>query len=161
MQRLFFSFPDGWPGIGLLWLRLVIGAALAVQGETYLTGFLEAGLGVWAIVSMALVGALCLIGGLFTPAAGVMAIVGMSTAHVEAQGGVFATLSGTVHDASGAVVPSATAVLVNPGTGIQERATTDSSGRYTFPHIAPGTYTLRVTNPAGDTSNTVSLLVNP
>ena len=76
MQRLFVTFPDGWPGIGLLWLRLVVGAALAAQGTTYLGGFLEAGLGVWAIVSVALIGGLCLIGGLFTPAAGVMAIVG-------------------------------------------------------------------------------------
>jgi hypothetical protein len=77
---------------------------------------------------------------------------------VEAQGGVFATLSGTVHDASGAVVPSATAVLVNLGTGIQERATTDSSGRYTFPRIAPGTYTLRVEK-AGFRRTTVDSLL--
>ena len=76
MQKLFVSFPDGWPGIGLLWLRLVVGGALAAQGATYLAGFLEAGVGVWAVVLMALLGGLCLIGGLFTPAAGVMAIVG-------------------------------------------------------------------------------------
>lgn len=76
MQRLFGSFPDGWPGIGLLWLRLVVGGTLAVQGGTYLAGFLEAGFGVWAIVAMVLLGGLCLIGGLFTPVAGVMAIAG-------------------------------------------------------------------------------------
>ena len=76
MQRLFVSFPDGWPGIGLLWLRLVVGAALAAQGATYLTGFLETGFGAWAIVSTALLGGLGLVCGLFTPAAGVMAIVG-------------------------------------------------------------------------------------
>jgi putative oxidoreductase len=75
VQRLFVSFPDGWPGIGLLWLRLVVGIALALQGASYLSGFLEANMGVWGIVGMAVVGGLCLIGGLFTPAAGIAAIV--------------------------------------------------------------------------------------
>ena len=76
MQRLFVSFPDGWPGIGLLWLRLVVGIALGLQGASYLSAFLEANIGVWAIVGMAIVGGLCLIGGLFTPAAGIAAIAG-------------------------------------------------------------------------------------
>lgn len=76
MQRFFVSFPDGLPGVGLLWLRLVVGSALAVQAVTYLAGFIEAGFGVWAIVSMAVLGGVCLIGGLLTPAAGTAAIVG-------------------------------------------------------------------------------------
>jgi uncharacterized membrane protein YphA (DoxX/SURF4 family) len=76
VQRLFGSFPDRFPGVGLLWLRLAVGGALAMQAGTYIAAFLEAGFGTWATVLIALVSALCLIGGLLTPAAGVMAIVG-------------------------------------------------------------------------------------
>ena len=76
MQRLFGSFPDRYPGAGLLCLRLAVGGALVAQGGTYLGGFLEAGFGAWATLAIALVSGLCLIGGLLTPAAGVMAIVG-------------------------------------------------------------------------------------
>ncbi|MDV5766657.1 hypothetical protein QM186_13780 [Stenotrophomonas maltophilia] len=32
MQRLFVMFPDRGPGIGLLWLRLCVAAALCTPG---------------------------------------------------------------------------------------------------------------------------------
>jgi putative oxidoreductase len=38
VQRLFSTFADGWPGIGLLLLRLLTGAALIHFG---LTGIFE------------------------------------------------------------------------------------------------------------------------
>ena len=76
MQRLFGSFPDRYPGAGLLCLRLAAGGALLAQAGTYLSGFLEAGFAAWATLSIALVSGLCLIGGLLTPAAGIVAILG-------------------------------------------------------------------------------------
>ena len=36
LQRLFSTFPDGWPGFGLLLLRLGIGIALIYFGAAYL-----------------------------------------------------------------------------------------------------------------------------
>lgn len=56
-----------------------------------------------------------------------------------------ATLSGTVSDPSGAVVPNATIVLTNPATGEQKTTTTSASGFYSFAELQAGTYTVTVT----------------
>jgi Carboxypeptidase regulatory-like domain/TonB-dependent Receptor Plug Domain len=56
-----------------------------------------------------------------------------------------ATLSGTVTDPSGAVVPNATLSIKNVATGIVRQITTDSSGVYTAPNLLPGTYEATVT----------------
>ncbi len=53
-----------------------------------------------------------------------------------------ATLSGTVTDQNGAVVPGATITLVNNGTTLQRQATTSESGGFTIPLLPPGTYIL-------------------
>ena len=37
LQRLFSTFPGGWPGVGLLLLRAVIGIPAVIQGVVYLT----------------------------------------------------------------------------------------------------------------------------
>jgi Carboxypeptidase regulatory-like domain len=56
-----------------------------------------------------------------------------------------ATVTGSVLDPSGAAIPGATLTLTSDTTGAVARATTDSSGVYTFPNLAPAPYTLRVT----------------
>ncbi len=56
-----------------------------------------------------------------------------------------AVVSGRVSDPSQAVVPRATVEIVNNGTGIVNRTTTNAEGYYTFPPLAPGTYTLTFT----------------
>ena len=55
-----------------------------------------------------------------------------------------ATLTGTVTDPSGAVVPKATITISNTATGIVHTAITNSAGRYTVPTLAPGTYDIVV-----------------
>ncbi len=51
------------------------------------------------------------------------------------------TISGTVHDASGAVVPGVAVTLVRPGViGANQTATTDERGVYQFTRLVPGTY---------------------
>ncbi|MDE3178842.1 MAG: carboxypeptidase regulatory-like domain-containing protein, partial [Acidobacteriota bacterium] len=52
------------------------------------------------------------------------------------------TITGTVKDPSGAVIPGATVNLINQGTNFKLTATTDSSGGYTFTPIHIGTYTV-------------------
>ncbi|MGH9403619.1 MAG: carboxypeptidase-like regulatory domain-containing protein, partial [Terriglobia bacterium] len=52
------------------------------------------------------------------------------------------TITGTVTDPSGAVVPGATVDLINQETNFKLTATTDSSGSYTFTPIKIGTYTV-------------------
>ena len=50
---------------------------------------------------------------------------------------------GTVSDKGAAVVPDATVDLTNSATNDTKTATSNSSGQYVFPSVAPGTYTLK------------------
>ena len=50
------------------------------------------------------------------------------------------SLVGTVSDESGAVVPHATVAVTNVATGQSVTTLTDSSGRYRFSSLSPGTY---------------------
>ena len=51
-------------------------------------------------------------------------------------------LRGTVKDAQG-VVPAATVVLVNEETKVTRETVSNAAGEYSFPAVAPGTYTVR------------------
>lgn len=69
MQRLFPSFPPGWPGVGLLLLRMAVGLSLVAQGVACFAQGRQGPL-VWAFGLLAAgVGALLLIGYL-TPLTG-------------------------------------------------------------------------------------------
>ena len=52
------------------------------------------------------------------------------------------SLSGTVADPSGAVIPGATVSIVNVETGAPRDAVSDAQGRYTMQQLMPGTYKL-------------------
>ena len=68
MQRLYSTFPNSWPGIGLLILRLAAGLSLAAVA--HVTGDLE---GTAALLARCVVGGVALLIwiGLWTPLAGV------------------------------------------------------------------------------------------
>ena len=53
-----------------------------------------------------------------------------------------ASLSGTVTDSTGAVIPGAAVTATNAATGVASKTTTDASGNYTLPSLPPGTYNL-------------------
>ncbi len=55
-----------------------------------------------------------------------------------------ATLSGTVKDPSGAVVPGATVTVLNNANGSLRTVTTGAQGAYTVSNLAPGVYTVTV-----------------
>lgn len=54
------------------------------------------------------------------------------------------SLSGTVTDPSGAVVPNARVTARNEATGLQRAAQTNGSGAYTITNLPSGSYTVRV-----------------
>src|SRR3981189_1349527 len=54
-----------------------------------------------------------------------------------------ATLSGTVSDQSGGVVPQAAISIKNIATDITPTSTTSTAGFYLVPNLLPGTYEVR------------------
>src|SRR6266581_9389365 len=54
-----------------------------------------------------------------------------------------ATLSGTVTDQSGGVLPQAAISIKNIATGITRSSTTSTAGFYSVPNLLPGTYEIR------------------
>ncbi len=58
---------------------------------------------------------------------------------------VGATLSGTITDSSGAVVPKATVTIRNTATGIVRTVSTNETGFYTAPNVQPGDYQVTAT----------------
>ena len=71
MQRLFSSFADGWPGAGLLLLRLLAGSGLLHGGILSARSTFDTAHMVPHVLAAAF-GALLVVG-LFTPFAGIMA----------------------------------------------------------------------------------------
>src|ERR1700682_3811184 len=56
-----------------------------------------------------------------------------------------ATLSGTISDPSGGVIPGAQISISNTATGISKEFQAVTAGYYTAPNLAPGTYEIKVT----------------
>jgi hypothetical protein len=54
------------------------------------------------------------------------------------------SLSGTVTDPSGALLPNAKVTVRNEATNEEHSLTTNGSGAYTFPNLAIGNYTIRI-----------------
>src|SRR6266700_1411751 len=63
-----------------------------------------------------------------------------------------ATLSGTINDPAGEVVPKAQVSARNTATGVTRAATTDSAGFYSIPNLLPGNYEVSVTAPGFSTA---------
>jgi len=60
------------------------------------------------------------------------------------QGETTSAIVGQVRDASSAAVPEATVTVLNKETGLKRTAKTDESGRFNFPQLKPGTYSVKV-----------------
>jgi|HubBroStandDraft_1064217.scaffolds.fasta_scaffold11732_2 hypothetical protein len=72
-----------------------------------------------------------------------------------------ASLTGTVADASGAVIPGAKVVLENKGTNLSYKAVSSATGSYTISNIAPGPgYTETVSREGFETTVLTGLYLN-
>jgi hypothetical protein len=76
LQRLFSTFPGGWPGVGLLLLRACIGITALVQGALCLFGGGAATVTTWIAGLLAITSGASLLIGFLTPVAGVLVGLG-------------------------------------------------------------------------------------
>lgn len=58
-----------------------------------------------------------------------------------------ATVSGTVRDQTGAVIPAASVTLTNTAMNVSSKSSTNAAGFYIFPGVVPGPYALSVEAP--------------
>ncbi len=75
-----------------------------------------------------------------------LAVTGIPSLAFAASSAEAGTISGTVKDQSGAVIPGATVTLHNPVSGLQRTASTDASGNFTFTNIPFNPYHLTATD---------------
>jgi hypothetical protein len=59
------------------------------------------------------------------------------------QGETTSAISGEVSDPSGATIPGAEVSVLNAANGLRRNARTDAAGRFLFPQLSPGTYSVR------------------
>jgi hypothetical protein len=71
-----------------------------------------------------------------------VSILGAGKAYAQVAG---ATLTGTVKDSSGAVIPNAQVVITDVDTGVIREVSSGSAGLYAGPNLLPGNYEIRVT----------------
>jgi hypothetical protein len=62
-----------------------------------------------------------------------------------ARASITGSISGTVTDPTGAVVPGASVVAINTQTGVQNSTETNAQGFYSFPSLPAGSYDLKIT----------------
>jgi|SRR5215470_3062854 len=79
LQRLFTTFPGGWPGFGLLLLRAVVASAIIFNGVQFLSAWPD--LSALIVVSFSFTAGLCLLLGVITPIASLIVAFGTLAYH--------------------------------------------------------------------------------
>jgi hypothetical protein len=74
----------------------------------------------------------------------VLTVACLLPAEALAQSETTSALVGDVRDATNAVVPGATVTITNHEIGLKRSAKTDDAGRFNFPLLKPGTYSIKV-----------------
>ena len=73
-----------------------------------------------------------------------IAVVSVMQTAAWAQGETTSAIVGQVTDATRAAVPGATVTIMSGETGLTRRGKTDPAGRFNFPQLKPGAYSVRV-----------------
>jgi hypothetical protein len=71
-------------------------------------------------------------------------VVSLPPSQALAQGETTSAIVGQVRDTTNAVVPGATVAIANLETGLRRSAKTDDAGRFNFPQLKPGIYSVKV-----------------
>jgi len=104
VQRLFSSFADGWPGAGLLLLRLLSGGALLYGG---ITSALSSSYHALVPSVLAAGAGVLLAAGLYTPVAGLVAAIAEAWVGFGHTGNLWAVM--------GLIVLSLSLAMIGPG----------------------------------------------
>ena len=114
LQKLFSTFPEGWPGVGLVLMRLAVALSAIVQGITTLIES-PAQILSWAIGSLEILVGTALLIGFLTPIAGASASLGTLAIGIS----WFLTSGDSAHDKAVAAlylgVSSIAITLLGPG----------------------------------------------
>src|ERR1700726_2392225 len=74
----------------------------------------------------------------------VVAVACLPPVNALAQGETTSAIVGQVRDATNSVVPGAVVTITNSEMGLRRSAKTDDSGRFNFPQLKPGIYSVKV-----------------
>jgi hypothetical protein len=88
------------------------------------------------------------------------ALTAMVSASAYAQGSFFTSLSGTVVDSSGAVIPGANVKVKNNGTGEEYNVVSNGDGGFTVPSLPGGSYSVTVSLMGFKTATLNSVTLN-
>jgi uncharacterized membrane protein YphA (DoxX/SURF4 family) len=83
LQKFFSSFPDGWPGIGLILMRLTVALSTMIQAIWTLTAPGNPSLTLCTIELLAIIAGTALLAGFLTPIASASITAGNSVAGVS------------------------------------------------------------------------------
>lgn len=72
----------------------------------------------------------------------------------------FGQITGVVSDSSGGLIPSAKVILRNQTSGVERTTQSDLEGRYNFPALPPGTYTLQAVSTGFSLTEVTGIIVN-
>ena len=86
--------------------------------------------------------------------------ISMILASTHAYAAITGSISGTVVDSTGAVVPGVTVVAVNEQTGVQHSVVTNSKGLYALTVLDVGSYTITASQPGFDTYQLTGIKVD-
>jgi len=79
-------------------------------------------------------------------------------AQALAQGETTSAIVGQVRDTTKAVLPGATVTISSPETGLRRSAKTDEAGRFNFPQLKPGAYSVKAEAPGFEPQQTDNVI---
>ena len=97
---------------------------------------------------------------LTTLATVLLAFLALGTSSALAQASNAGTITGTVVDAQGGLIPNTTIILMDPETKTTRTTVTSKEGQFVLSNVQPGTYNITASTPGFATDNIAGLVVS-
>jgi uncharacterized membrane protein YphA (DoxX/SURF4 family) len=115
LQRLFSTFPGGWPGFGLLLLRLTVGLTTAAEGINYFAAPRASNSGMWILYLVEIAIGFFLVVGFLSPIASIFAAAGNAILAFTVFSAISASLIDVKLKALDAIMVAMAIVFLGPG----------------------------------------------